>query len=36
MLTEASLFGDIEINEIVEFGGCQILQELTNKLENHL
>ena len=36
MLTEASLFGHIEINEIVEFGGCQILQELTNNLENHL
>ena len=36
MSPETSLFNDIEINEIVEFNGCQILKEITNNLENHL
>ena len=36
MSAETSLFNDIEINEIVEFDGCQILEEITNNLESHL
>ena len=32
----ASLFNDIEINKIVEFDGCHILEEITNNLEKHL
>ena len=36
MSTEGSLFNEIEINEIVEFDGCQIPEEITNNLENHL
>ena len=31
-----SLFHDIEINEIVEFDGCLILEEITSKIEEHL
>ena len=31
-----SLFNDIEINKIVEFDGCHILEEITNNLEKHL
>lgn len=42
MLTEAlkttaeSLFNNIEINEIIEFDRCLILEEITSKLEEHL
>ena len=36
MSPETSLFNDLEINEIVELNGCQILKETTNNLENHL
>ena len=30
------LFDNIEINEIIEFDGCLILEEITGNLEKHL
>ena len=36
MSTKASFFNDIERNEIVEFDGRQILEEIPNNLENQL
>ena len=42
MLTESSktlvkgLFNNIELNEIVEFDGCLILEEITSNIEKHL
>ena len=42
MSTESSkspvkgLFNNIELNEIVEFDGCLILEEITSNIEKHL
>ena len=30
------LFNDIELNKVVEFDGCLILEEITSNLQKHL
>ena len=34
--TETSLFNDINISETVEFGVCQIIEEIANSLKKYL